>query len=104
MKMETSSRHVPETWAHWTMPTVDGHHPQMSMIVGEQKFHLLVDSRSDRKRLSPLGVDHRAPHTGSRGRTHYQETIALMRQVSPDGEQGRICPLVAENLADNLLG
>lgn len=48
MKMETSSRHVPETWAHWTMPTVDGHHPQMSMVVGEQKFHLLVDSRSDR--------------------------------------------------------
>lgn len=27
-----------------------------------------------------------------------------MRQVSPDDEQGRICPLVAENLADNLLG
>ena len=60
MKRQTCSRHVPETQAHWTVPIVDGHRPQMSMVIGEQKFHLLVDSRTDRtglrkEEVAPIG-------------------------------------------------
>lgn len=35
---------------------------------------------------------------------HFQETMALMKWVCPDGEQGRIHPLMVEHLANNLLG
>lgn len=89
--------------SRWTPPT-DEYGRRGTEVSSLGRFKVRQNSIKEGR-----GCPHWELTTGPRilgvgGRTHYQETIALMRQVSPDGEQGRICPLVAENLADNLLG
>lgn len=89
---------------------MEGLRPKMSVVIGGKRFHCLIDTGADRTVLREEEV----PPTweladgpsilGVGGNSRSKETVALMKWVSPDGEQGKIRPLVAKNLTVNLLG
>ena len=95
---------------NWTVPLCDFTHPKTVIAIEGQSFKCLLDTGADRTVLKKEEVPSHwelvpGPHvSGVGGTSKAQETASYLPWVGPEGERGRIRPLVVQGLKDNLAG